>query len=192
MLYQSGCIRLPSQRTLRDYTYYVKACTGFSSEVDDMLRKAADIDSCPERDKCVNLLLDEMHIRQDLVFDKHTGQMIGFTNLGDINRHLIDFEQSLNNNVAASPKLAKTMAVFMVRGLFSKLQFAYAQIPAADLSGDLLYDPFWEAVERIEKCGLKVLLYHTYFASCSKHMHACSHFDRFLHQPWMALPSTDV
>lgn len=160
MLYRSGCIRLPSQRTLRDYTYYVKASTGFSKEVDEMLMKAADITACPEREKCVVLLLDEMHIRHDIVFDKHTGQMIGFANLGDINRHLIDFEQSIVNNTKQSPKFAKTMVVFMVRGLFSKLQFAFAQFPASDLSGDLLYDLFWEAVERIEKCGLKVRHYY--------------------------------
>jgi len=48
------------------------------------------------------------------------------------------------------------MMVFMVRGLFSKLQFAYAQFPCASVTGDLLYAPFWEAVGRIEACGLKV------------------------------------
>ncbi len=51
------------------------------------------------------------------------------------------------------------MLLFMVRGLFSKLQFAYVQFPALDLSGDLLYEPFWEAVGRIEKCGLKVIVW---------------------------------
>ena len=106
MLYHSGCIRLPSQQTLRDYTYYVKASTGFSSEGDEMLMKAADISSCPERDKCVLLLLDEMHIQHDIVFDKHTGKMIGFANLGEINHHILDFEQSLVNNTTPSPKYA--------------------------------------------------------------------------------------
>ncbi len=159
-LYNSGCIRLPSQRTLRDYTYYVKASTGFNSDVDAMLLEAGEIESCtcPERNKYVGLILDEMHIRQDIVYDKHTGQMTGFVNLGDINSHLIDFEQALLNNSTPSPKFAKTMMVFMVRGLFSKLQFAYAQFPASDLTGDLLYEPFWEAVGRIERCGFKVLL----------------------------------
>ena len=122
-----------------------------------MLMKAAKVSTCPEREKCVILLLDEMHIRQEIVFDRHSGQMIGFTNLGDINRHLLDFEQSLSNSITQTPKRAKTMAVFMVRGLFSKLQFPYAQFPSTDLTGDLLYDPFWEAVGRIEKCGLKVI-----------------------------------
>ena len=159
-LRQSGCLRLPSQRTLRDYTHYVKAWTGFSSEVDEMLVNAANLMSCPEREKYVLLLLDEMHIRQDLVFDKHSGEMIGFCSLGDINEHLVQFEQSLseggNTSENQSPKLAKTMMVFMVRGLFSKLQFPYAQFPCADLSGEMLYKPFWEAVGRLETCGLKV------------------------------------
>lgn len=153
MLRDSGCIKLPTQRTLRDYTYYVKASVGFSSDVDQILIDAADVKTCSDRDKCVILLIDEMHIREDLVFDRHSGKLIGYANLGEINNHLIDFEQSIDKS---SPKFAKSMLVFMVRGLFSKLQFAYAQFPAMDLSGDLMYEPFWEAVGRIENCGLKV------------------------------------
>ena len=150
-LRDSGCIKLPSQRTLRDYTYYAKASIGFSKEVDEMLIDASGVKTCPERNKQVILLLDEMHIREDLVFDKHSGRLIGFTDLGEINNHLIYFEQSISN-VDYTPKLAKTMMVFMVRGLLCKLQFPYVQFPAADLSGDQLY----EAVGRIEKLGLKV------------------------------------
>ena len=121
-----------------------------------MLIHAAKVDSCPEREKNVILLLDEMHIREDIVFDKHSGAMIGFTRLGDVNDHLLQFERSLTNDQSSSPPLAKSMMVFMVRGLFSKLQFPYAQFPCANLSGDLLYEPFWEAVRRMETCGLKV------------------------------------
>ncbi len=72
-----------------------------------MLLDAADVKSCPERDKCV-LLIDDMHIREDLVFDKNSGKMIGYANLGEIYNHLIDFEQSISNP-AAVPKFAKTM-----------------------------------------------------------------------------------
>ena len=161
-LRSSGCLQLPSQRTLRDYTHYVQAATGFSTEVDGMLMKAAKVDSCPEREKCMILLLDEMHIHEDLVFDKHTGAMVGFANLGDINEHLVQFEKGLADDRPAAPQLAKTMVVFMVRSLFSKLQFPYAQFPCASLSGELLYDPFWEAVRRVENCGLKVCCMHVF------------------------------
>ena len=49
------------------------------------------------------------------------------------------------------------MVVIMVRGLFTNLQFPYSQFSCASVTGDLLFDPFWEAVSRLECCGLKVL-----------------------------------
>ena len=66
-------MKLPSQRTLRDYTYYTRSDIGFSSSVDQQLMEAANVVSCPERDKYIIIILDEMHIREDLVYDKHTG-----------------------------------------------------------------------------------------------------------------------
>ncbi len=88
-----------------------------------MLMETAKVTSCPERYTYTLLLLDEMHIHEDLVFDKPTGAMIGFTDLGDINNHLVQLEKSLEDDKLVKPKLAKTMMVFMVRGLFSSLQF---------------------------------------------------------------------
>ena len=132
---------MPSERTLQDYTHYVEAKKGFDSAVDKLLIEAAKVQSCPEREKCVILILDEMHIREQLVYDKHSGAFIGFANISDIVDHLAQFEQQISDEDGAvkSPKLAKTMMVFMVRGLFSTLQFPYAQFPCADISGDMLY-----------------------------------------------------
>ena len=33
----------------------------------------AKFDSCPERDKYVIIIMDEMHVHEDIVYDKHTG-----------------------------------------------------------------------------------------------------------------------
>ena len=87
----------------------------------------------------------------------------GFANLGDVNKHLDEFEQVLTSasdseTPTTTTGLAKTVMVFMVRGLFNKLQFPYAQFPCTKLQGDLLFEPFWEVVRRIEMCGLKVTL----------------------------------
>ena len=60
MLRESGVIRLPSQRTLRDYTYFTKTTAGYSDDIDKQLMDAAKINSCPEREKYVILLMDEM------------------------------------------------------------------------------------------------------------------------------------
>ena len=85
----------------------------------------------------------------------YIGSLMGFTNLGDINTHLQQYEQSLQ---AQSEKpLANSMLVLMVRGLFSKLEFPYVQFPCIELSGEQIYDPLWEAVCRLERCGFHVL-----------------------------------
>jgi len=36
---ESGIIKLPSQRTLRDYTYYTEAVRGFSEDIDSYWRQ---------------------------------------------------------------------------------------------------------------------------------------------------------
>lgn len=77
LLRESGVIKLPSQRTLKDYTHYIQAAPGFSPKVDQQLMEAAELATCPEFKKYVFLLLDEMHVKEDLVYDKHTGMFVG-------------------------------------------------------------------------------------------------------------------
>ena len=130
---------LPSQHTLRDYTHYVHSTTGFSTEVDKQLMEAAKVEKAEEWEKCVVLVMDEMHVKEDLVYHKHSGVLIGFFNLRET-------------------RLTKTIFVFMVCGRFTQLEFQYAQFPCTDISGELLFDPFGEAVYRPERIGLRVLV----------------------------------
>ena len=69
----SGVLKLPSQRTLRDDLHFIGATTGFSCNVDKQLIDAAKIDTCPKREKAVVILINEMHVKEDLVFNKHAG-----------------------------------------------------------------------------------------------------------------------
>ncbi len=120
-----------------------------------------------EMHKCVVLILDEMHVKEEprigLVCDlsySPLGALLGFVNLGETNAHLLEFERSLEEGGRSSQPLANSMLVFMVRGLFSRFQFPYAQFSCAAVSGDLgdlMFDHFWEAVCHLERCGFKVL-----------------------------------
>lgn len=84
--------------------------------------------------------------------------------MGDINSHLLAFEQSLAQPSAPAQDLATTIMVFMVQGLFSSLSFPYAQFPCHKVTGQLLFDPFWEAIFRLERLGLKVKVYFVIIA----------------------------
>ena len=66
-LRSSGCIQLPSQRTLRNYTHCVRATTGFSSAVDEQLLQVAGHNKCAEWQKYVVLVIDEMYIKEDYI-----------------------------------------------------------------------------------------------------------------------------
>ena len=78
------------------------------------------------------IIFDDMYIKEDLVYNKHTNALIGFANLCDTNTHLLAFQKSLQAPVTHSIKveeLAKTMMVFMVRGLYSRLAIFVCTIP---------------------------------------------------------------
>ena len=153
-LRKSGIIKLPSQRTLRDYTHYVETKIGFSAEVDQHLVEVADLSK--DLNKYVTLVMDEMHVKEELVYDKHEGCLIGFVNLGSINNQLMEYEAALSQDTTDRP-LASSMLVLMVRGLFQKLNYPYAQFACANLSGDQMFDPVWQAVSRLERLGFYVL-----------------------------------
>ena len=86
----TGVLTLPSERTLRDYTHYTKERCGFQKYINLELVKEANVKE--EKDQYVVLLADEMKIKEDLVFDKNSCELIGFVNLGDINNILDTIE----------------------------------------------------------------------------------------------------
>ena len=124
--------------------------------------EAANIGKCKDWQKPVMILMDEMYVREGLVYNKHTGELVGFVDLGDVNNHLLAFEREVKGDKKLLHSLAKTMMVFMVRGIFTPLRFPYAQFPCEKLTGGLLFHPFWKAVYRLERMTFKVTSYCSY------------------------------
>ena len=157
-LRNSGCVCLPSQRTLRDYTHCFESTVGFSNMVDQMLMNDAKLNELKDWEKIVGILVDEMYVREDLIYCKHSGHPSGFSNLGEINEHLLKYEKPMKDPCNVSKNnLAKTVMMFMVKGAFTELQFPYAFFPCCDVSGYLLHKPMWDCIYRLERCGFKVL-----------------------------------
>lgn len=106
---------------LSHITHFVKASPGFSAEMDRQLMDAA----IEEWQKYVILLLDEMHIREDLIYEKNIGTLIGFTNLGEVNNLLLAFECAITYEESSPLPLSKT---FMFCGFFTSLHFPYVAL----------------------------------------------------------------
>ncbi len=157
LIRKSECICLPSQRTLRDYTYANDTSIGFSKTLDEQLVANSNVSTLEPFQKHVSLIGDEMYIKEGLVYNKHNGELIGYRDLGDINNHLLQLEKEYQNqNHVQSQQFASTMMVVMVRGLFTSFIFPYASFPTSNLTGEQLVPIFYEAIMRVELCGLKV------------------------------------
>lgn len=114
--------------------------SGFQKEVHQQLLDEAKIESLPENRRFVSLILDEMKIKEGLVYNKHSGEMIGFTHLGDINNELMKLEQGNER-----PPIVKHILTIMVRGLLFKLEFPYGHFGTEGVTVDVLYPIVWEA-----------------------------------------------
>ena len=73
---------LASLRTLHDYKNYIKPTRRFNPDVINSLGKKTA--SISEIERYVPIVLDKMEIQEDLVWDKHSSELIGFVDLGDI------------------------------------------------------------------------------------------------------------
>lgn len=68
--------------------YFADSSFGFSDDLDDQLARDSAVDTLQPFQKDVRLLGDEMYIKEGLVYNKHSGELIGYSNLGNINTHL--------------------------------------------------------------------------------------------------------
>ena len=173
-LIHSSVLTLPSQRTLREYTYAVDAHVGYTNKGDQQLMEAANVLTCKEYQRNVIVTIDELYIKEGLDYEKHTGALICFANIGGINQHLLQFEKAMTSNSSSEhflllEDIAKSMLVIMVQGLFTNLNYPYAQFPCASLTGKELFDQFWK-VGAVSVYMLAIISLFILMLSC---MHTC-------------------
>ena len=137
-LQDSGALILPSERVLRDYKNYFKPKAGINKENVECLREK--IKSFTVQ-RYVAIVIDEMTIQSNLVFDKHSGDLIAFIDLGD---PMVNFAY-VEEETFASHALA-----FLVRGLCTDLKHIIAYFFTKDLTSFQLMPLFWRAVSVLE------------------------------------------
>ena len=81
---KSGVLVLPSQRRLKDYRNAIKPKRGFQKEVIEVLK--SETSSYFDFQRYIVFLFDEMKVISNLVLDKMTGELNGFTDLWDLHK----------------------------------------------------------------------------------------------------------
>ncbi|KAK3754384.1 hypothetical protein QZH41_002038 [Actinostola sp. cb2023] len=147
-LRNSNILVLPSQRRLRDYRNCIRPQRGFQEEVIDELNNMTA--SYFDVQRYVVLLFDEMKIMSNLVFDKVTGELIGYTDLGDPEINFATLEKA--------DGIATHALAFLVRGVCTQLKFCLAHFATEGVTAAQLMPIFWEAVCILElSCNLWVV-----------------------------------
>lgn len=105
-----------------------------------------------------NLLMDEKHVSQKLVYEKSTGNMNGYIDLEDVQQEMNYLVQKVNTNLPPeAPPIATKMLSFMVKGVVNGIKETVAHFPVNSLTKELLYDYTWEVIAALELAGVKVL-----------------------------------
>ncbi len=145
---KSGVLILPSPRTLRSYKNYIRPKQGFNKEIIKELCKKVEKFSDIERN--VVILIDEMKIQENLVWDKYSGDLIGFVDLGDTD---LNFATLQNVDTIASHLL-----VLLVRGAVNPLKYSFANFATANATSPQLFAIFWKAIGILElTCALRLV-----------------------------------
>ena len=86
--------------------------------------------------------------------------MVEFVDLDAINNTLQIYEQTLKDEQPTQPE---HILVFMVRGLFVKFQFPYAQYCT---TANILFPLVWDVIRYLEVAGLKVISLRGHVIQC--------------------------
>lgn len=159
-----GFLTLPCGSTLRAYTKFDDASFGVNY---DRIRKLAQKFDTKKNPINVALLHDEMRIKDGLVYDRNTGQLTGYVELGDIN-------QALDPEAKA---YATHVLVYMVQGLKEHLAEPVATYATRSLRGSDIYSTFWDVVSALEFHNFQVRSSISDGASSNRKFHAIHKLD---------------
>ena len=129
-----GVLVLPSLRTLRDYKNYIRPTSVFNHAIINDFAKKTVLFSAAER--FATILFNEMKIQEDLVWDKYTGELIGFVDLGDIHTNFATLKDG--------KELASHVLVFLIKSTINPLSFSIAAFATTGIKSFQLMPIFWK------------------------------------------------
>ena len=99
----------------------------------------------------IAILIDEKKIKSNLVFDKHSGELTGFIDLGDPDKNFISMNPEDEN-------LASHALALYLPGACTDLKYILAFFTTRGVTSTQLFPIFWEAVSLLEMtCNLWVV-----------------------------------
>lgn len=155
----TGMIKLPSKRTLFDYSHAKPHKDGVDDVVLNSL--AERVSDMPKSKRYHVLMADEMFISKNLVLQKSSGRLIGYTNLDNIDKEVKTLEEFLDNPDKEDPECEETEAsavlVYMVKGVSNGMKEVVATYAVSHPSVNQMYHWTWEVIGALERSNVHVI-----------------------------------
>ena len=148
-------IKLSHINTLKKFSQFTTPSTGFNPGIIEPLIIDSNLEVLQPYQKNVNICFDEMKIKADLVYRKSTGQLVGYTKLGNINDEPRLFESKVKSEEYRQD-FATHVIVCMVPGIFTNLVYPFGFFASLGFTTAQLFPCTMEAISIIESIGLKV------------------------------------
>ena len=124
-------------------------------------------------EKHIVLVFDEMKIKNDLVYNKHTSRIIGYVSLGSMEQQLLLLEEE---KIGVASHVATHMLQFMVQAISAHLNYPVAHFATSTCTAEQLYAMVWDVIARLESIKMKVIIVTADGASVNRKCF-CMHAD---------------
>lgn len=125
-LRESGFLKLPSGRLLSDYKNFSSPRSGWQTSTLSEMKQKFEKTKIGKRGQLGGLFFDEVKIKEGLVFDPSTFELVGFTDLDDDETNLPSVGQLNESDSKPENKLATHVLQFYFKSLFGKFDFPCA------------------------------------------------------------------
>lgn len=150
---QSGVIKLPGERTLFDYSHAVPIEKGvFYKKIDGIHEKVLIYEE--EHQKFHNLLMDEIHISQKLVYRKSDGSLVGYIKLTEVEEELKLLSDRVDGTLSSQSEVASCVLAYMIKGVSNSLKELVAAFPVKALKRVELFERTWVVMSACEVRGV--------------------------------------
>ena len=145
----SGALKLPSGRTLSDYKNFNSPKSGWHSETTKSMKNRFDSMKPPKHANLGGLFFDEVKIKEGLVFDSSTWELVGFTDIKD---------DSSETDPSVTSEIATHILQFFFRSTFFKFDFPCAYFLTKGVTSIQINRLFWLGVSILHSYNFEVIL----------------------------------
>lgn len=183
MIRDSGVIKLPSSRTLFDYSHADVVKEG----IDDVILKdlSEKVGKFEENYKKYHVLMaDEMYTSKNLVFHKQSGELRGYMKLNELDKEMKLLENFLDDpDKSYHPEQSSKILCFLVKGVCTSVKEVVATYAVSSVSIKQMYMWTWDVIGALERSGVWVCAFTCDGSSTNRSfikMHTPVSEDKFL------------